>query len=526
MPVDDILELLRTWRPADRFMGPSAAGLGRELAKVVASEPEQFAQHGARFQGLAPVYVSALLDGLRNATGQGRAFAWEPVLGLCSWILEQGQEAPEIEPLADDRDADWRSARVAVLAILQAGLRRRQGGMPYQFRNRVWEIIRDLTEDRDPTPEHEARYIGKNSDPVTLAINTVRGEAMHAVVEYALWLRRHWEGDPEERARLGRGFEEMREVREVLEAHLDPDKDPSVAVRSVYGELFPWFVLLDRQWASVNVGRIFPAADDQRSWWDAAWETYIVACRPYDNVLAVLEAEYRRAIERLGTARSEWRRLGNPDESLAVHLMAFYWSGKIGLHDADGLLTRFLEKASDRLRAHAMQFIGRALGNTEGEVSDEVKARLRGLWESRLDAARRAAPDASYAEELGAFGAWFRSGKFDDGWSLSQLIEALRLGASLQHSGPIVERIAALAGRMPRGAVEALRLIVQADKRGWEIYYWRKHAKVILGAAIQSNDPTIREEAVALVHYLGTRGHLEFRELIPGRSSAGPSPGQ
>ena len=81
-------------------------------------------------------------------------------------------------------------------------------------------------------------------DPATLSLNTVRGETFHAVVQYALWWRRHVEDGPDAEERLGAGFDGLPEVRDLLEAHLDPENDPSLAVRAVYGQWFPWIHLV------------------------------------------------------------------------------------------------------------------------------------------------------------------------------------------------------------------------------------------------------------------------------------------
>ena len=89
-------------------------------------------------------------------------------------------------------------------------------------------------------------------DPATLSLNTTRGQAFHGVVRYALWLQRHSE-DPDKFS-----FSDAPEVKAVLDAHLDVNRDPSLAIRSVYGQWFPWLVLLDRDWAVGNAAQNLP----------------------------------------------------------------------------------------------------------------------------------------------------------------------------------------------------------------------------------------------------------------------------
>lgn len=118
--------------------------------------------------------------------------------------------------------------------LLEVGLNAGNGsGIPFNFRSEVWNTIRPLTQDPDPTPEHEIRFGGSNMNPNELSINTVRGNAMHAVVRYALWIRRHFEQMGDRGELIRRGFDEMPEVRQVLDEHLDPDQEPSLGIRSV-----------------------------------------------------------------------------------------------------------------------------------------------------------------------------------------------------------------------------------------------------------------------------------------------------
>jgi hypothetical protein len=303
----------------------------------------------------------------------------------------------------------------------------------------------------------------------------------------------------------------MPEVREVLEAHLDPANDPSLAIRAVYGQWLPWLVLLDRAWAAAKTPRIFPA--DRTDFRDAAWETYIVFCKPYDNVFEVLEEEYSKTVERLGdTVRTTRRHLGDPDEQLAEHLMVFFGRGKLPLHEPHGLLGRFFEKAPGPVRGRAIEFIGRSLRDHAGEIPSAVLQRFSALWEWRIERAH-AAP-SEFVDELANFGWWFVSYRFDEAWTIQQLEEALRLAKKAEPDHMIAETLAEMAVRRPREAVGCLAALVEADREGWGILGWEKRARAILAAAMGSGDVGAREAATALIHRLGALGRLGFRELL------------
>ncbi len=514
MEIEELFDFLKNWRWSGNLL-MSPEGLGRELTALVASEPERFADHAVQLQELDPTYVRAFLSGLRDAAKANLPFPWLPVLQLCQWVVAQPREIPDRKGQYTDLDPGWVWTRKAIATLFAAGFESAPA-IPFELRNATWAVMKLLTGDPEPDQEYEARYGGSNMDPATLSINTTRGDAMHAAVRYALWVRRNIEKEPHGEERIKWGFEEIPEVREVLETHLDPALDPSLAVRSVYGQWFPWLVLLDGKWATAHVPRIFPPEESFRDLRDAAWETYLVFCKPYDNVFEVLHNEYKRAVECIGAIPSERRRhLANPEERLAEHLLIFYERGKLDLDDPKGLLSLFYEKAPAALRGHALTIEGQRLYRTTGEVPHEILDRLKILWERRLAAAQADAHPETYTAELSAFGWWFVSAKFD-AWSLDQLIAVLKISPGMEIVEHLLyKRLTALAPAMPRKAVECLRLITEGDVEGWRLYTQREHARAILATAIQSTDTKARESAEDLIHRFGAQGHFEFRDLLP-----------
>lgn len=517
MSVEEVALFLRSWQPSEGFMSPSYEGLGRELATLVASEPERFAVEAGWFKDLDPTYVCAFLSGLREAAKQKGKFPWSPVLDLCRWAVN---EPREIAGRKGEHTAfDPSRTRKTIADLLSVGFEMDAAEIPFDLRTAAWEVLRPLTDDPDPTLEDEARYGGSNMDPATLSINTARGLAMHAVVRYAMWVRRHIEEGPDGKEHVARGFSEMPEVSDVLDRHLDLGYDRALAIRAVYGQWFPWLVLLDSHWAASNVAKIFPSEENLRDLHDAAWETYITFCRSYDSVFDILHEEYSRAVEQIGVVSREKKHFADPDEHLAKHLMAFYWRGKLNLQESGGILARFFSRAPDKLRRCALEFVGRSLYNTKDVVVPQVLDLLQALWVERINAARGVTSPTLHAAELAAFGWWFASAKFDDVWAVTQLKEALTLAGVVEPDYLVLERLATLAGATPALAVQCLDLIIEGDKEGWRILGWREHARTILACALRSTDDKARQVAFALVNRLCARGYLDFRDLLSGRKS-------
>lgn len=365
MSVAEVAGFLSSWRAGDRWEEPSPSGLASEVRALAAKDPERYASDAGQFEGLDPTYVRALVQGLNDALRQKLGLTWPPVLALCSSCVRQNREIPgRTRESRDfrDLDPDWGWARAAIADLINEGLKEELAEIPFDLRTETWDVLEPLTEDPEPAGEDEGTSRGLERDPATVSINTVRGKAMHAVVRYALWVKRHAEREEGQDA----GFDSMPDVRRVLDDRLQRDR--STAIRAVYGQWFPWLVSLDAEWAKEAVPKIFPVDQAQRNLRDAAWETYVIFCQPYDNVFNVVREEYARAVERIGTAEKEGDRLADPEERLAEHLMALYWRGKIELHEPGGLLSIFYEKAGISLRTHALHFVGWALHGTDETI--------------------------------------------------------------------------------------------------------------------------------------------------------------
>ena len=508
-PVADVIARLKTWEPAGEFQGPSPEGLSRALATAVEEDPTRFAAEAESFKNVDPTYVRGLLTGFRDAVNKGRPFDWAPVLKLCQWVIGQPVEADD-GGRPWERDRGWRWTRKAIADLLEDGLRPGPCQIPFSLREDVWKVLWPLTDDLDPSPADDATKV--DPEPATTAINTTRGEAMHALVRYALWVKAQLgRGSDGGSTRKEVGFGEMTEAREVLDAHLDPVRDPSLAIRSVYGQYLPSLIYLDREWVKANLARIFPTEESLARFRDAAWDTYVVFCAVYNDAADILKQEYARAAARLGAVEKEQKSPTDPENHLAEHLMILYWRGKIELEGPE--LSEYYSRTSDAIRGHAMWFVGRVFGKEGDKPPSEMVDRLKRMFETRL-AAARATPGA-HRKELEQFGSWFASGRFGDEWSLRQLVEVLRLVGSAEPDSLVMGQLVKLAGAYPVPVLECVRLMVESADEYWKIEARRAEIREIVRIARQQDKQT-REAAETLVNILAARGHLDFRDLLEG----------
>jgi len=156
-----------------------------------------------------------------------------------------------------------------------------------------------------------------------------------------------------------------------------------------------------------------------------------------------------------------------------------------------------VERQGFRLRRHHAREVGR-----RSSVGDLGHPR-----------GRASTPD-EYRKELAAFGWWFAAECFDDGWSIAQLNAALELAREIDADHLVAERLVGISTRFPTEAMTCMRIMVEGDKEGWGIIGWRDDARAAIANALASDDAKAHAAAEGLVNYLGTRGHLDFRDLL------------
>jgi hypothetical protein len=131
-------------------------------------------------------------------------------------------------------------------------------------------------------------------------------------------------------------------------------------------------------------------------------------------------------------------------------------SGRGGLPDE--LLEQFWQRASERLRQHAMWFLGTQLELTPEQLPDAYRARGFSYWERRIAAAKNSSDPDSFRDELGAIGQWCMRDQIDELWLTDQLLAMFQAGFVPRDAFSVVEWLAKISPNRVDRAVEVLAL--------------------------------------------------------------------
>jgi hypothetical protein len=334
------------------------------------------------------------------------------------------------------------------------------------------------------------------------------------VFAYAKWVRLSTEAERVARIESPASFDDMPEVREVLDAHLDLSYEPTRTIRSVYGDNLTLLAWLDWNWLEANLHRILPMADEDYPFFRAAWSSFVVFNYPNTRLFRAMAGCYRKAIQHLGKDILPRHAVKSPENALAEHLMSYYWQGALEFGGADPLLDDFFALASDRVRGHAIWYVGISVAGWKDEAPSEVYGKLQDLFGRRLEAARTTASPEAFSAELSNFGYWFTSQKFDEGWALETLFATLQLSKKTASEMDVVKRLSDLCLRHPVECVSCLRLMIEGDKEGWVLIGVEGDARTLLKRALDSNNPEGSSFARRLVEWLIAKGQFGFRDLL------------
>jgi hypothetical protein len=500
MPTSTLVEFLRTWKPPANsgWPVPTPASLRGPLSTAIGNDAASRSADARSFIGLPAVYIGAVINGLWQG-GQGTALDWEAVLELCDWISCQADS--ELAHGTASQTREWREPRTDMLRLLAAGLNPGPALIPPGREAGVWPVISAGCDDPDPVPEREAdREGGQAAGFLALAQTVTRAQAVRAAVTYGLWLRRRSPA-----ADLSR-------VHALLEQHLDPDADPSLVVRSIYGELFPQLAWMDSDWARRHVGVIFPLRAGERELRDAAWDAYLAAAPVSEEAWLLLRPLYDLMADQVnasgGDEASDFRA-----SHMGAHLITGLWNGWAGAECDGTLMRKFYAAISPGQATELMWLVSSTLRKAE-TPDPPLLGRLTAFWAFRLGAVENGAA----ACELAEFGQWFATGHFDPDWSLRQLLTALRLASDINTEKAVISKLAELAPSHTLPCLAVLERLIATITDSWRLDRSREEIELILAAAIGTK-PTADRTARKIISMLSLDHGIDLRGIL---RSSGP----
>ncbi|MCX5645819.1 MAG: hypothetical protein NTZ17_14250 [Phycisphaerae bacterium] len=524
MTFEQAVDKVSSWKPEEpQFMGPDIEGLASTFEEYVATNPEQFSEKARILINRPASFVREFIAQMADAVKGGREIDLPAVLDLCHWVLSRPIEertVPEQEHGALV-DKDWQWTRDDISRLLENICKAKAGDVPKysldDLQQPIWRLIECLCHDR--AESYMIRDVSQDDprvyDYLNPGLNSPRGKAVGAALEYARWVANRIKQSDGKQDVVPGGFKVVPEVRDMLEWQIAKE-NRSFEVMSVIGSQIALIYWIDKQWLTENTARLFDLEAIEQTpsaahgW--AAWNAFLVWTRPHIEFYRIFKPQFAYAVQQAAKVELTECGDGRPMHHLGKHLVILYGRGQLGLDDDEGLLRRFLLYSNADVRRHAIFFVGQTLEGDKG-VPPQVIERFMTLWD--LYWAGPGKSDAKDKPHSVLFGMWFSCGRFPEQWALDRLESFVEVAPTPEPDGSIAAKLAESAHVDIVKSVRILDRIMRGDREGWRIERWLESTIEILRLAM-GNPGEAREQAVALVNYLGRRGYTQLGQLLGG----------
>lgn len=524
--------------PGADFLAPvNAEGVGNRLQTEIKKRIKDYLEMAESFfdrRGLDSHYTYSYLQGLREAIRgdyeAAKMLDWKPFINMALAIRASGESEP-FKKESRDRSAygwlaNWTGVHMALTDVLQELLNEDRGSL-IDFktsRQHLLTIFEYLLSYPDPVPSDEkietatSRTKSPNdeeyqvSDPLTIAINSVRGRAFQAFLQFV-----YQDSKGEEKKVLSE------DIKKLYEKVLEQEK--TQAIMFMFGQYLYFFFYRDREWVTGLIPKIFTQDSSKRPLCIAAWEGYL-SSNLFKELFELLEPEYQRAINLESSTYPEGRNYRSDlDEALGTHLaLAYIHYDDFGL-DAP-LFVAFWEKANAKRHGAFISFAGRHVVTRERkeewylERKQIIDEKLKKAWDWIL-------AHCNEPEALEEFGYWMttKSSIFETAWLAERIKKTLeKTKGNTDWEMGLIDSLMDLAKSAPKETLNILEQYLTRSNPQQEWLHMRlaKDLKEVLEVIYAKDE--YKQGIYQLINKLLPRGNGRFwdlQEIVKGYNPNG-----
>ena len=445
-----------------------------------------------------PIYVSAILNAVRDRVKEGKFDELERWFEFSEWVLthpDPEHEDPYGNAQLRDRSSElpsWHTARRAVCDFTEDCLEQ-DVGLPFYARTHLASVLGLLCTQYDWLLDQDVQALLNRDDLLTEAINTTRGRALENLVKFGFWVRRH------------DGKTEIAEISEILEKRFTPDVDFPLTLPeyAILGRIYQSIFDLDKLWASDRKSILFPQHDTPA--WLEAFGSFVRYSRPNRAIYDAVRTEFEFALSHLDGLRNQEGFVRGLTDSVGQHLFTYYVWDVYPLEGADSLLDHFY-RTTDNDREHwatLFNHVGHSLRNTGKHLERGIDDRIVAFFEWRLS--------AEEPLELREFADWIDAECLDSEWRLNAFLRVLQIDDILNESvTPFDDQGDSAATWLPMDTTQALRAMIPDNtplvlkcfakltdvaSRSSIIYIPNEDARAILKAGFNHDNEGVRKDA-------------------------------
>jgi hypothetical protein len=505
--IEEIVAFLKSWHPQAEPVRQTVSALGQQLQSVVQQTPERFVVEATQFADLRPIYVRRVLEGLDASARTSKGFSWDKTLGLIkSTIARTNVDAADA---VEGDDKDWQWAAFAAADLLKTLLRRADDALSNNQLPRIIHIIEVLAKVAPRSSDSSEFEDEFKKHPSFTAERTLRGSVAELCMLFLYWAAKR-EGAPLKQAPRT-AMDHYGQISALLDSEL-ADASPAGRIpRAVLGRYLRNVNYFGENWLRANMQRLFPPNDPVLR--DAAWSGHLLNdAGPLGPVMSDLVQSYEHEISRLSLDETTEEKSHRANR-LSEYLVILYVNGIV----ATELIEKFWKTASDRLRQHAMWFLGRDILAAK-DIEPEALDRGRSYWEERLGSAQAANDKSSFEKEIGAIGQWMHAEGIDDEWLAVQLLRVVRAGIEPNNGYFVIEWLGKRAPVDTDRAVETLAALLAIPNLEPSLYVtYRDSLRTILAEGRNKGLPATIDRINEIINRMASHGESGYLDMLTPR---------
>lgn len=502
LSTDELIKLLNEWDPKENFpgFGRSKSDIGHVLSQYIQEKPSLFKELFENKNKLSQEYIGYLFRGIRMASDNKKvAVSWEPVLKYAQEFIKASDTTKS--------EGDEKQAQFDLLNAIESGINHdRLKVTNPEIAEKVIAIITPLCSHVEPSLEDEIeRKDGGRNDSVSVAINTMRGEALSGLIALLKNVSRNGKKLKDKKPLAP---EQRKAIYDLLEKHLDTKYEATLAVRTVFARELPFLAYDNQDWIKNNVDKIFPKDKKQEKYFVDAMEAFLHFTKPFPEVFPLVVPYIIEYMQRVQAGAVK----GDADETVnhvIGQILLLYIDGFVDIEDP---VMVELFKMPDVYLEEAMDFLGRGIKQTSGDRQKLILQKAKNYWQKRLDLGN------ARKVEYSKFGWWLRASAADD-WIKEHFSKALKETDQMDALYFVADEIVELAKVDKAGAATTLLEIVDSQHKDNLVNMLhtpelRDTLKLLL-----ENSQT-KGNAVRIIDKLCNMGFYNFKELLETNPSS------
>lgn len=368
LSVDELVHTLVTYQGGDGWREPGIEGLSKAVRQLIKSDPLKYYGKLGSLVDLDLPYVHEIIEAYSELWSENANLPWDDVW---QYLFSYMMAILEQDRFWDPGNKEQREGFVAnrywvvgtISRLLEAGSKSDDHAFPEKHHDVVESIIKLLLE------KESGEQFKEDSDAVSIAINSPRGQCIEALINLTLRACRL-----EDRENDGNHMAAWAHFRTYYDAELERSEKGEYEFATLVTNYLPNFLFMSKEWVIGNLGRIFDQADYLK--WLCAMQGYSYVKMVYPEIYSYLK-EHGDFLRVLGDKNLK----DHIVDKVVQHIVVAFINDYEELTEEDSLINVLLERRSFEEIDHLIRFFW----TLRKDGDNKLRGKVYQLWPMLLD---------------------------------------------------------------------------------------------------------------------------------------------